>query len=307
MVARTLFLSTLGFVAVASASAQTVVVSPENSINTAFASLNSTADFSIALTGNEWIGSTNTPFDITLVWHQTGSGDIRTIKVSMYKRVAGVLQWEIRAQGERLLKYDYRARTYTSTTYHRVVDPKTPALRDAGYISRMLGALVKEVPASGPEAYVARLIQQAMGDPVVSSATAGTSVFYRRWVPTRKPYDLRNRTDLLLASPPSPPDTYADPLLGAMRSYLDLEDDDFQHVVYEEPSKRTIIFKIENDSVLNAVYFGEYSRVRNQDRYLEWTLNLTAVVVDPSMTNYETQFAPYTDLRGWRPLASPRG
>ena len=304
MVARTFGILPLALLA-AHSLGQTVIQTPDGQINEAFAVLNGSPDYKVTLSGNQWVGQTATPFEVTLVWHQVGSGSNRTVKVAFWKRVANVLQWEIRAQGDRLLKYDYLTRTYTATTYHRVSDPKYPTLRDTTYITRLLGALVKETPAGGPEAYLARMVQQAMGDPVTSATLTGP-VYYRRWWPTREPVDLLNRVDLRVPTPPAPPDTYRDPFL-ASRTYLDTVDDDYTHILYDDPGRRSLVFKIGTGSVLTSIYFAEYRRFGNQDGVLEWVMDLGGVSTNPADPSYETQFMPYSDLRGWRPLGASGG
>jgi hypothetical protein len=302
---RPIFLSAaLALVSVASA--QITAPTPESTLNDAFANLYALRDYRVTVTGNEWYGETPTPFDVTLTWHQLGEGDTRSLKLAMVKRIAGNPVLEIRAQGDRLLSYDYQAHTYTTTRYHRVADPSQPNLRANGYLNGMLGAFVRALPSAGPEAYLGLLLQQAMGDPVVAGSISVAPQHYRRWLPTQEPVLLTSRTDLLQPTPPSPPDTYADPLL-ATRTYLDTPDDEVEHVLYNQTGLKSLVFRVRNYSTLDAIFFAERSRRGNRDRLVEWTMAFEAVSDNVQDPNYEFRFAPYTDLRGWKPLVAPRG
>ncbi|MGV3617551.1 MAG: hypothetical protein ACO1SV_19675 [Fimbriimonas sp.] len=307
--ALALTLSLSGF-----AAAQVTQTQPtyEQILNQTFANLNGMPDVTFQITGTERVGDRITPFDTTLIWHRTGFGPSRTEKVVMQKRVNGALTQEVRGSGASLYSYDYVNRTYYATAYHQIRDTKTPDDRDAGYHTRLLAGVGRLTTSNGPDSYLARIFQEAMGDPAGQTQVMGAPapVHYRSWMPGRQPQELPATL---------PPTTYPDPVVPIRTRTGDVEygytpTEKNRYFLYDGGPRRSIVFHVYQpelesplaDYALSRIFFGEASQSGGRQRLVQWTLSISYPVVSPAdAATYETQFLPYTDMRGWRPLASP--
>lgn len=289
----------------------------EQILNQTFANMNGRPDVTLVVTGTERVGDQVVPFDTTIAWHRVGVGSDRTLKVSVVKRVNSTLVQELRANGNTFYAYDFRTRSYSATPYHQIKDTRTATLRDEAYQSRLLALLGRSVSSSGPDSYVARLVMEAMGDPAGQTQVMGEAapLHYRSWMPGRNPYEL-------LAT--IPPTTYNDPVVPQRTRTGDVEygytpNEQNRYFMYDNSPRRSLVFHVyqpEVDSLpsemtLNRIFFGEASQAGGKNRLTQWTLSVSYPVIPPAdLAAYETRFAPYTDMRGWRVIASasvPKG
>jgi hypothetical protein len=291
----------------ASQTTQITVPSPEQVINQTFANLNARPDVAFTVTGTEQAGTRVIPTQLYVVWHRTGTGDNRTLKLTAQRRINGIVTYEIKANGNSLYTYDFVNRTYTATAYQKSPDPRQPNLRDSAYHSRMLAALVRATSSTGADSFVARLLQEAMDDPIVT--TMGDPVHYRSWMPGRSPQEF-------IAT--LPPTTYPDPVVPnktrpAPFEYGYTPDERNRYFLYDSRPSRSLVFQVyqpetnspPQDLLLYRIFFGNFTRTATKDRLNEWTMTLSYPAVNAGDATYESQFAPYTDMRGWRPLVSP--
>lgn len=297
-------------------SAQTPVTSPtaENIVNQTFANLNGHSDVSFVLTGTEKVGTVSAPFDTTITWRRIGIGSDRTLKVSVVKRINDQVVQEIRANGKTLYAYDFKTRTYSATPYHQIGNPQTPDQRDAAYSVRLLTLLSRSASSSGPDSYAARLVTEAMGDPIGFTQMMGENVpqYYRSWMPGRTPYELPCTL---------PPTTYNDPVVPQRTRTGDVEygytpNEQNRYFMYDASPRRSLVFHVyqpeptspPQDLQLTRVFFGEASQSGGRNRLTQWTLSLSYPVVAPAdVATYEARFSPYTDMRGWRIVTSATG
>lgn len=283
--------------------AQEVGPTAEQTLNQVFGNLHAERDVELVLAGTDRVGTTSNPFSTRIVWHQVGDGDRRTLKVALQRTVNGTLVFEARANGASLITYDYVNKTYSASPYHQPKDPKTPDLRDENYLNRLVSSLVKVSTSNGPDSYAVRLISEALGNSAGQSTAAGlpVSVQYRSWMPSRQPVELPATL---------PPTTYPDPVMPTNLRAGYTPTENYRFFVYNGAPKRSLAFETYQsdpagsiyDTSLYAVYFAERSKIGNRDRLIDWAMSVRI----PTVTeDYEAQFAPYSDMRGWRPLASP--
>lgn len=279
---------------------------PTQSINQAFSNLNAFSDVTFSIVGTERLGDRTIPFETTIVWRRVGVGLNRTQKVSLVKRVDGQLVHEIRANGKVLFSYDFKTRSYSATSYHDIKDTRNADQRDEEYTRRLLATLGRSVSSTGPDSYAARLVQESMGDPVGQMALLSGAVplYYRSWMPGRAAYEVP------LATP------YPDPVVPEAIRPRYIADAENSYYLYASP-RRSLVFNVNpkemgfDDDELRSIFFGESSVVGGRNRLVQWKMTIDYPVVAPAQAaTYEEQFAPYTDMRGWRVVtsaAAPRG
>lgn len=289
----------------------------EQILNQTFANLNNKPDVTFVVAGTERVGDLTLPFDTTIVWRRIGIGADRTQKLSLVKRVNEQVVQEVRANGKTLYAYDFKRLTYSATPYHQIKDTRTADLRDEGYHMRMLSTLARSVSSTGPDSYVARIVQEAMGDPAGQTQVMGVAspLHYRSWMPARTPSELL---------PTLPPTTYDDPVVPRRTRGGDVEygytpNEQNRYFLYDGSPRRSIVFHVFQPEVdsplmdfrLERIFFGEASQSGGKSRLTQWTMTITYPTILPGdLAAYEAQFTPYTDMRGWRIVASasaPRG
>jgi hypothetical protein len=300
--ALSLFVPAAGF---AQTGPQTVTY--EQILNQTFANMNLRPDVTFTVVGSERVGDRTVPFDTTVVWRRTGLGADRTLKMSVVKRVDGQTVHEVRANGKTLFSYDFKTRSYSATPYHQIKDTRNAEQRDEGYGSRMMTSLGRSVSSSGPDSYVARLVQEAMGDPAGQTQVMGVPapLHYRSWMPGRAPVELAIGS------------AYPDPVVPETIRPRYVPDAANAYYLYNGSPRRAIVFHVDprelgyEDDELRGIFFGESSVVGGRSRLLQWTMTVDYPIVDPAnAATYENQFGPYTDMRGWRIVtnaSAPRG
>lgn len=289
----------------------------EQILNQTFANMNTRPDVTLVITGTERTGDVSVPFDTTIVWRRSGVGLERAEKISVVKRIDGKTIHEVRANGTTLFSYDFKTRSYSATPYHQIANTRSPEQKDEGYNRRLLTALGRSVSSTGPDSYVARLIQEAMGDAAgqIQVMGAAAPLHYRSWMPGRNPVELQATL---------PPTTYRDPIVPEQTRQGDVEygytpDEKNRYFMYDGSPRRSIVFHVYQpevnspltDYALSRVFFGERSVSAGKNRLVQWTMTVsTAPVLPGDVEAHEAQFKPYTDMRGWRIVANssaPRG
>ncbi|MBC8065945.1 MAG: hypothetical protein H7Y17_14020 [Chlorobia bacterium] len=255
----------------------------EAEIDVAFKTLRGSSQALFRLTGNEYFGSTTTPFTSDLFWSRPVpvTPTSQDLRIELRESRNGIPMRRVVGDGRHVWGVDFARNTYSTARYGSYDGVKPTDYEQNGLQSMNL-------LATGQSAWVARMTREIWG---------GLDAYYRPWIPLsngRSEYTVQGGAST------------ADPVVTT-RAYISTVTKTFfiYWLTKGGVATRSLTFEMDENATtgnkdLTAIYYSDRSQVGATARLIDWKVDVFSGVL-PTPGNFT-----YVPGAGAKSVAGPR-